>query len=172
MIGGALARPCISYPDLFHPGTIWERYPYLLPNLFSAATVFIGVIIGFLFLEETHTAKKEQRDVGCQLGDRLIQLISKVPICQGLSRSAEKESLLKNDGLLGYKTATSDTGLAEADEFLPVYESRESSPNLAPRMAPNPKNVSDTKYVELDKPMVIFTKPVIMNIMSYGILAL
>jgi hypothetical protein len=89
-----------------------------------------------------------------------------------LSRSAEKESLLKNDGLLGYKTATSDTGLAEADEFLPVYESRESSPNLAPRMAPNPKNVSDTKYVELDKPMVIFTKPVIMNIMSYGILAL
>ena len=50
-IGGALARPCISYPQFFAKGTIWDRFPYLLPNLFSAATVFIGVIVGLLFLQ-------------------------------------------------------------------------------------------------------------------------
>ena len=86
MIGGALARPCLSYPELFPRGTIWDRYPYLLPNLFSAATVFIGVVIGFLFLEETHTAKKLERDAGRELGERLICLVGKVPICRRLNR--------------------------------------------------------------------------------------
>lgn len=173
MIGGALARPCISYPDLFPPGTIWDRYPYLLPNLFSAATVFIGVIIGFLFLEETHTAKKQQRDAGRELGDRLVDLVGKVPICRGLGRSAEKASLLANDGLTGYNSTIGSPGLTESDEPLPLYQSRESSPNLAPRSDIDPKLCSGRGHSEVDKTaVVIFTKPVIMNIMSYGILAL
>lgn len=174
MIGGALARPCISYPDIFPPGTIWDRYPYLLPNLFSAATVFVGVIIGFLFLEETHTAKKLQRDAGRELGDRLVDLIVKVPLCGRLGRPAEKKSLLVDNGVMGYNTtSTGSSGLSEADEPLPVYQSRESSPNLGPQSDTNPEATSDSGRGELEnRPLVIFTKPVIMNIMSYGILAL
>ncbi|EFY98401.2 MFS transporter [Metarhizium robertsii] len=173
MIGGALARPCISYPDIFPPGTIWDRYPYLLPNLFSAATVFVGVIIGFLFLEETHTAKKLQRDAGRELGDRLVDLIAKVPLCGRLGRPAEKKSLLVDNGVMGYNTtSTGSSGLSEADEPLPVYQSRESSPNLGPQSDTNPEATSDSGRGELEnRPLVIFTKPVIMNIMSYGILA-
>lgn len=173
MIGGALARPCISYPDLFPRGTIWDRYPYLLPNLFSAATVFIGVVIGFLFLEETHTVKKQERDAGRELGDRLVDLVGKVPICRGLSRSPEKESLLANDGLAGYSTNNNTQVMSEVDEPLPAYESREGSPKLAPRADPDPQITSGAEQGALgEKKLTIFTKPVMMNIMSYGILAL
>ncbi|TWU76524.1 hypothetical protein ED733_007636 [Metarhizium rileyi] len=172
MIGGALARPCISYPDIFPPGTIWERYPYLLPNLFSATTVFMGVVIGFLFLEETHMAKKHQRDAGRELGDRLVALAGKISTCRGLGRSVEKERLLATDGLVGYNTSASSSGLSEADEPLPVYQSREGSPNLAPQADAGPEIVPISVHNEtVTKPLVIFTKPVIMNIMSYGILA-
>ncbi|KHN98134.1 Major facilitator superfamily domain, general substrate transporter [Metarhizium album ARSEF 1941] len=173
MVGGALARPCISYPGIFHPGTIWDSYPYLLPNLFSAAAVFVGVVIGFLFLEETHAVKKWQRDAGRELGDRLLDLVGKVPLCPRLGRPAEKKSLLAERGLTGYRAANSrGAGLPDADEPLPVYHSRESSPNLAPRADADPGIAPGSGRRESgDKPLRIFTKPVIMNIMSYGILA-
>lgn len=175
MIGGALARPCISYPDLFPPGTIWDSYPYLLPNLFSAATVFIGVVVGFLFLEETHVAKRTERDSGLELGRRIARFFGGIGTCQGLGRNAEKQSLLSKDSVTGYDTSISSKRAATTDEPLPAYQSRESSPKLSPQAESDgtaraaqsrqasPKN--DTK-------MKIFTKPVILNIISYGILAL
>ncbi|KAG6255950.1 hypothetical protein E4U23_003238 [Claviceps purpurea] len=182
MIGGALARPCISYPDLFPRGTIWDRFPYLLPNLFSAATVLFGVVVGFLFLEETHAAKKEHRDVGRELGYRLLGFVHNVPLCRNLGRNVEKESLLAGDRTTGYNTTTSASpspDVLETEQALQIYPSREASPRLTPggHPAAMPATVTPvaamTGPCELDskEKMVIFTKPVIMNIMSYGILA-
>ncbi|QUC16974.1 uncharacterized protein UV8b_01215 [Ustilaginoidea virens] len=171
MIGGALARPCISYPNLFRPGTIWDRYPYLLPNLFSAATVFFGVVVGLLFLEETHASKKQQKDRGRELGDRLVKLVQNMSICHGLRRTIEKESLLANNSLTGYNTA-GRLGPTEADEPLPAYQSRENSPKLAPRAVSTSTPASMNGGSGLGRQRnVVFTKPVVMNIMSYGILA-
>lgn len=170
MIGGALARPCISYPDLFPRGTIWDRYPYLLPNFFSAATVLFGVIVGFLFLEETLASKKQQRDAGRELGDRLLGVVRNVPICRSRGRKAEKESLLAHDCMTDYHTGTGITGIPEmskTEEPLPSYRSREKSPKLTPRSHAG----SGRSETEREEKMVIFTKPVVMNIMSYGILA-
>ncbi|PFH55435.1 hypothetical protein XA68_18336 [Ophiocordyceps unilateralis] len=162
IIGGALARPCISYPDLFPRGTIWDRYPYLLPNLFSAAAVLVGVVIGLLFLDETHSAKKLQRDHGRELGQRLVALFRRAAVCKCRGRAVEKQSLLVPDSpKRGAYGACSRDNLPDLDEPLPAYESRESSPKLAPATnepQPSPKST-------------IFTKPVIMNIISYGILA-
>ncbi|KAK2612566.1 hypothetical protein QQS21_001336 [Conoideocrella luteorostrata] len=173
MIGGALARPCVSYPDLFPSGTVWDRFPYLLPNLISAVTVLFGLVVGFLFLEETHPAKKQQRDVGCELGDRLMGVVRNVPICRGLGRNAEKESLLANDRLSSYSTSEGSSALSETEELLPAYRSRETSPNLTTRCKSTTRPASDIRCGDRDgnEKTVIFTKPVIMNIMSYGILA-
>lgn len=159
MIGGALARPCISYPHLFPAGTIWERFPYLLPNLFSACAVACGVIIGFLFFEETHSERKHRRDPGVELGKRLVSWMSSNN-CQITARKAEKQALLD-------------------EEQLPAYASMENSPHLSTSTGPEPREsldldaTSDTasETVETSKPK-IFTKPVIFNIISYGILAL
>lgn len=60
-LGGALARPVLRYPYIFAEGTIWERFPYLLPNLVCTSIVSFGVIIGILFLEETHAEKKHRQ---------------------------------------------------------------------------------------------------------------
>lgn len=168
MIGGALARPCISYPELFPRGTIWDRYPYLLPNLFSAATVFVGVVIGYLFLEETHTVKKQQRDRGREIGDRITALFRRAHVCQG--RNPEKESLLANDRARGYNTSAAPQ--SPQTESLPAYRSQENSPRLSPQADPETSSLIQGTNSEASQKLKIFTKPVIMNIISYGILAL
>lgn len=163
MIGGALARPCISYPDLFARGTIWDRFPYLLPNLFSACTVFVGVIIGILFLEETHAAKKNHRDRGREMGDYIASKFSSI---RGLScgnRTPEKQRLLREECFSADESSD--------DECLPQYQSQHCSPKLAPQADPEPVEAVPHQ-VPSAPPAKIFTKPVIMNIVSYGILAL
>ncbi|GKT99914.1 mfs multidrug [Fusarium langsethiae] len=171
MIGGALARPCISYPEIFARGTIWDRYPYLLPNLFSAATVFFGVIIGLLFLDETHSEKKNQRDRGREMGDYLASWFGGVAKCNGRDRSPEKQALLDGKHHVQYLSAAPRPGSAHSeDEALPAYRSQENSPRLSPQA--DTQSLVDTPLEPvLERKTKTFTKPVIMNIISYGILA-
>ncbi|EEU40821.1 uncharacterized protein NECHADRAFT_32451 [Fusarium vanettenii 77-13-4] len=171
MIGGALARPCISYPEIFARGTIWDRYPYLLPNLFSAATVFVGVIIGLLYLDETHAEKKTQRDRGREIGDYLAKLFGGVTKCNGRGRAPEKQALLDGERHVSYGSRHGSSSSDEEDEILPAYQSQESSPRLAPMDDTRSLQSQPLEPIVQEKPKT-FTKPVIMNIISYGILAL
>ncbi|KAI8679648.1 MFS domain-containing protein [Fusarium keratoplasticum] len=170
MIGGALARPCISYPEIFARGTIWDRYPYLLPNLFSAATVFVGVIIGLLYLDETHAEKKTQRDRGREIGDYLATLFGQVTKCNGRGRAPEKKALLDGERHVSYGSRHGSSSSDEEDEALPAYQSQESSPRLAPMDDTRSLESQPLEPIVQEKPKT-FTKPVIMNIISYGILA-
>ncbi|KAJ4210068.1 hypothetical protein NW767_000344 [Fusarium falciforme] len=170
MIGGALARPCISYPEIFARGTIWDRYPYLLPNLFSAATVFVGVIIGLLYLDETHAEKKTQRDRGREIGDYLAKLFGRVTKCNGRGRAPEKQALLDGERHVSYGSRHGSSSSDEEDEALPAYQSQESSPRLAPMDDTRSLESQPLEPIVQEKPKT-FTKPVIMNIISYGILA-
>lgn len=107
MIGGALAKPVENMPSIFPPGGIFERRPYLLPNLFSAACVFLGVIIGVFFLEETHAKKKLRRDRGVEFGRYLLSHVRcpTIPfIGKSRGKSPEEQSLLgdSDEPLPGY----------------------------------------------------------------------
>ncbi|KAH6607639.1 mfs transporter [Trichoderma cornu-damae] len=53
-IGGTFADPHESWPKAFPKGSLFERYPYLLPNLLCAALLFISIVMGFFLLQETH----------------------------------------------------------------------------------------------------------------------
>lgn len=173
MIGGALAKPVDNLPSIFSPGSIWDKFPYLLPNLFSAACVFVGVAVGALFLEETHPEKKWQRDRGIELGSYLAKrseefrryLLSYLPrnrteIRRG--KAPEERPLL-----LG------------TDEPLPGYSTSENSPQRTSAPGPSlqdPLNLEETAQDALPKlekkpAMKIFTKQVILTIVSYGVLA-
>ncbi|KAK1252736.1 hypothetical protein MKX08_003923 [Trichoderma sp. CBMAI-0020] len=173
MIGGALARPCISYPDYFPRGSIWDHYPYLLPNLFSAVMVLFGVVVGILFLDETHLAKKGEKDRGRELGDRIASLFGKFNY--GRADKHEKQSLLSNNKLAGYDTLSSSdaTEISRGRERLPDYRSRETSPRISSQENAERQAIATTESPEmqLDQPTNVFTKPVVMNIISYGILA-
>lgn len=169
MIGGALARPCISYPAYFPRGSIWDQYPYLLPNLFSAATVLFGVVVGILFLEETHLGKKGEKDRGREIGDRIVALFSRTT--NGQADEPETQSLLADGQKLGYDTV-SDSARGR-EEQLPGYRSRGASPRVPSQGNTERQAVAGTEASETqpDQTTKIFTKPVVMNIISYGILA-
>ncbi|KAK1465903.1 major facilitator superfamily transporter [Colletotrichum melonis] len=157
-LGGLLAEPVQSYPQYFKAGSIWDQYPFLLPNLFSAATVFCGVVIGLLFLEETHAERKKRRDPGVELGKRIISWVS-AKSCQIPARKAEKQALLDDDELPGYRTNESSPQLVGSESTIP-----EPTETL---------DLTEASIIDeiAEPPKVIFTRPVILNIISYGILA-
>ncbi|KAI1450247.1 MFS general substrate transporter [Annulohypoxylon stygium] len=167
MIGGALARPCISYPSLFQPGTIWDRYPYLLPNLFSAFIVFIGVVNGILFLEETHAEKKLKPDRGLALGNWILSCLPVFRKCAEPRDEKSKMAEMEAQPLLDH------------DEQLPGYQTNENSPENSPRIrSASVPSISwdslelESGHAELNLGMSrIFTRPVVLNIISFGILA-
>ncbi|KAF7559065.1 hypothetical protein G7046_g5090 [Stylonectria norvegica] len=61
-IGGMFADPYQSWPGIFPKGGLFERFPYLLPNLLCAFLLLISIILGFILLEETHPDLKPQVD--------------------------------------------------------------------------------------------------------------
>lgn len=152
-MGGALAQPCENYPWIFQRNTLFDRFPFLLPNLVCIVVLICGIVVGTLFLEETHPELKHRRDPGRELGHWLISL------CW------DSRVQLPDD---------SDVGVEETKYFVygdvpPQYESAESSPCLRP--------VSDVGSTECDlegqksPAPKAFTRQVIFTIVAYGILA-
>ncbi|KAF9881826.1 MFS multidrug transporter [Colletotrichum karsti] len=159
MIGGLLAEPCVNFPSMFPRESIWDRFPYLLPNLFSAITVFFGVVIGLLFLEETHAERKKRADPGVELGKRILSWLS-LTSCQSPARKAEKQALLDDDELPGYRSTENSPQLVGSSSEIPEpTESLDLSAAAAEEVERAPVQTK------------IFTKPVVLNIICYGILA-
>lgn len=50
LVGGVLSRPALSWPVL--QGTVFERWPYLLPNLVNAVVLVVGTVVMLVFLRE------------------------------------------------------------------------------------------------------------------------
>ncbi|KAI0132529.1 major facilitator superfamily domain-containing protein [Xylariales sp. AK1849] len=165
MIGGSLAKPCENYPLLFAQGTIWEKFPYLLPNLFSAFICLVGVINGILFLEETHSARKNCRDRGLELGNWLL---AKIP-CRGRVPGSVAQEQLKYDEWSEIRPLL--------EEQLPGYRSTENSPGNSPRLTTSRSAAEPRESLDLDgvsgiqRNHTIFTRPVVLNVVAFGILA-
>ena len=53
-IGGTFADPHDNFPNAFPKGSLFERFPYLLPNLICACMLFLSILLGYFLLEETH----------------------------------------------------------------------------------------------------------------------
>ncbi|THC97794.1 hypothetical protein EYZ11_002710 [Aspergillus tanneri] len=158
-LGGALAQPCDSYPWLFQRGTIFDSFPFLLPNVVCVVILMFGIVVGLLFLEETHPERKYRRDPGLELGHWLVGKFWEQSV------QLPKDTDVKSD-------------LAGTNYFdlpPPEYRSTESSPRLPPMKEPD--NLSEDDDIEdqmkenqCGTPKA-FTKQVIFNIVAYGILA-
>lgn len=149
-MGGALAQPCDNYPWLFQRNTLFDRFPFLLPNLVCIVVLLCGIVVGTLFLEETHPEKKHRRDPGRELGHWLISL------CWGSRVQLPDESDVVDEKYF-------------YGDMPPEYESAESPPCLGP--------VGDVGSTECDlegqksPAPKAFTRQVIFTIVAYGILA-
>jgi hypothetical protein len=154
-----LARPVLSYPDLFHAGSIWDRFPYLLPNVVCTVIVTCGVGIGILFLEETHEEKKHRRDPGLEAGKWIL---SKVTRCAESKSASEKEVDL--DEVLS---------LLSDDDQPPGYRTNETSriPSTPSTDSQEALDLNDSRIAARPAAAKAFTKQVVLNIVGYGILA-
>lgn len=52
-----------------------DKHPYALSNIVVAIVLWFGMVVGFLFLEETHYKAKYKKDYGVEMGDFLLQRI-------------------------------------------------------------------------------------------------
>ncbi|KAL7274568.1 hypothetical protein RUND412_002514 [Rhizina undulata] len=147
-LGGLLAQPVLRYPSVFPPGGLFEEFPYLLPNLVASVVLVVGVAIGILFLEETHEVLKHKPDVGLIAGRKLISFFK--------GRNAQDS---KYEGLNGYWSPASDdrSPLLSPNEESDVYQ---TFPDTASASGKKPPAVTTA-----------FTRPVVLLIISYGILA-
>ncbi|KAH0566465.1 hypothetical protein GP486_000135 [Trichoglossum hirsutum] len=171
MLGGALADPCKSYPGLFHRGTIFDKFPYLLPNLVCAVILTCGVAIGILFLEETHEERKYKRDVGLEIGDWILNKVK-----HGLTFfSRTEERKVESRSKLGDANLEERRSLLEEDEQPPGYRTTEGSPRLSASRAlskePLGRRLSNSFDREPPALERAFTKQVVLHIIGYGILA-
>ena len=164
-LGGALAQPCVSYPNWFASGTLFDRFPFLLPNLVCAVILAIGVLIGILFLEETHERKRTRRDVGLEVGRWMLNRFR---------RQTEPPSFEKAD-----EANVEEVRSLLEDDLPPGYSTREGSPRSNLSRAQSPAvgcidfKTRCEKRIE-SKPHGVrqaFTKQVILNIIGYGLLA-
>lgn len=160
-MGGALARPCESYPAIFPRGTIFESFPYLLPNLICALILACGVVVGILFLEETHEEKKNHKDWGLEAGSWLLAHFQS----KGHPTSVAET------------TQTAPPAFGDDDEP-PAYRTADGTPRQSlSRSRPTSVSAEDLNAKLLNsnlKPRGVkkaFTKQVILNIVGFGILA-
>ena len=132
-LGGSLADPVRNYPTIFKPGSLLDRFPYLLPNMVCTTIVVFGIVVGLLFLEETHEDMQDREDIGLQVG-RSIEGFFRNGSRQALNSKAtgttiETYRLLgEDDQPPDYKSAASSPGLGATTEVLPPpYQSINSS---------------------------------------------
>lgn len=166
-LGGTLADPVANYPTVFRPGTIFDNYPYLLPNIVCTGVVVLGVVVGFLFLEETHEEKRHRRDRGLELGNRLLKFGCAQAFALDEKSSGTLEetlSFLANDDLSAYQSTRPSTASSSDHSFT-------SDSPLQTRTASDATSLAS---YESGKPSFrqTFTNQVMLNIIGYGILAL
>ncbi|KAL9092739.1 MAG: hypothetical protein Q9159_000637 [Coniocarpon cinnabarinum] len=166
-LGGFFADPVKNFPTLFAQGTIFQRYPYLLPNLVSTLVVLVGLVVGILFLEETHEQKKHRRDIGLEMGQWLLR---KLDACPNGSQYSKLEDANLDE----------TTTLIDDCETPPSYLSTKDYHDLKSAQA-ECCAVDELSVLELDpeasetkeKPAAqrALTAQVMGNVVSYGILA-
>lgn len=186
-LGGALADPVRNYPTVFQPGTIWEEFPYLLTNLVCTGVVAFSMMVGLLFLEETHEDLKDKRDVGLEIGNWILIPFTRSVSSKISSRKGDftEESLMLIDDLPpSYRSTASSPELCATSVAglpPPAYRSIDCSPRHSMTESELEADLAHDVEEMLNRPEQAlkaatsktnaFTKQVILNITGYGILA-
>jgi hypothetical protein len=154
-LGGTLAQPVKNFPSIFRPGSIFDIYPFLLPNLVCTGFVFLGVVFGILFLEETHADKKDRRDIGLELGQWILRK---------LGFGSEQPLQLDDDESAAFLPREKQNSDLEADGQPSALELREIEVELPDALARHPIKAYSWRET--------FNNQVMLNILALGVLAL
>lgn len=123
-LGGALANPLGVDPQKPRGTAFLERFPYVLPNIVAAAFFTTGIVVGWLFLQETLESKKHAPDLGLRTGARLTSFVRKLLHLPNNEKGQHSE----NEPLLGRQKAL-DTEAA-ASPRATNQSAKEKSPTI------------------------------------------
>ena len=145
--GGALANPAAKYPRLFGSSWLFRTYPFALPNIVAASIFVVGLIVGFLFLQESLETKRDSRDYGRVIGKLLLRpFMPKKPRAARWQHEEEQSS-----SLLKHSRGSSSV-------------SREDDIDV--RAEPKPIRLAPPSYRE------VFSYQSNLNLLTYSLLAL
>ena len=158
VVGGILAEPVKRFPSIFHSNTLWERNPFLLPNLAVTICLAITWFVGFLFLRETHIKYNQRHDVGRELVSTVRTTLEKV-----LLRKAESS----------YEIIENDEDQSEGQPVLLSTTSDAEDGGVKLKMRNQP--AQDVEMHETSAwvsiPQTPYTRQVILQILSVSLLA-
>lgn len=75
--GGFFSNPAENYPDFFGKMEYFKRFPFALPNLLATVFFLISATSATLFLKETLSTKRDKKDWGLLVGERLTRAFSR-----------------------------------------------------------------------------------------------
>ena len=113
-LGGALSNPLGIDPRAHQGDRFLEVFPYCLPNIVAAVFFAVGIIVGWLFLQETLECKKHHRDLGLRTGARLTAAVRRLlkPKSKSGSLGSEREPLLAHQKAINNQTPVVDADVA------------------------------------------------------------
>ncbi|KAI9784359.1 MAG: hypothetical protein M1816_000883 [Peltula sp. TS41687] len=123
-LGGILANPAKTHPELFGDNHFFQRFPYALPNMVASSLFLLGLGAGVFFLRESLEARKHRRDYGLMVGKKVMCLFKRR---RGrpyqVASDRETTSLLSNGETLS--SSSSSSGAEDLDaEQLSAYHQR------------------------------------------------
>ncbi|KAF2090259.1 MFS general substrate transporter [Saccharata proteae CBS 121410] len=134
-IGGALSNP--ARVDVTKPrgNGFFEKFPYALPNLVIAAFFLLGISTGILFLHETLAARKDRRDYGLLLGNKINaathKLATRIKNRWRSAKGEETEPLLKHSDSSSITAANEDEESGSMDVQKPGDEEALAPPGMS-----------------------------------------
>ncbi|KAK6518718.1 hypothetical protein TWF506_005856 [Arthrobotrys conoides] len=168
-LGGMLAEPVTHYPEYFTRGSLFDRFPYLLPNLVCSAICFVGAANGVLFLDETHPELIDRPDRGRNVGFWIQDTFA---------------------SLLWWNSAVKDEPASASDlptETSPLLNADPESPPTSPQTPPSSSSTlaadsrpssstslstaSTTPKSPPPEPITAWTPQVLHNVFAYAIIA-
>jgi MFS family permease len=126
-IGGTFADPHESFPNAFPKGSLFERFPYLLPNLMCAGLLFVSIVLGYFLLEETHPGMQPHVDDPSQSPeDVVVPFVSEETPLIETSDAIKRPAVDLRDGAYGTIRGTEESFL----ERLRTVDSEKQPENI------------------------------------------
>lgn len=179
IIGGFLADPVASFPNVFGPGSVlggkngvgWmTAFPYALPNVVSGLAILCAAIFLFLGLDETHPAFQNKPDHGRIIGKFLIRYLFRRGVRKDPRHDYEYTELSNQVELQDNNNhaASAIEAEAEDDDDNDEPSSREDNDRTTTSIATKPEPTKDEPLPFRQ----IFRKNVVLTLLGHHLLAL
>lgn len=170
--GGFFAQPAKQYPSLFGDSWLFNKYPFLLPNLMACVFFFISVVVATLFLRETLDTKRHDRDWGLVLGEKISRPFSKRRRASCAHKSSSHHHGAAADHRLRQRQRASFVDAEATAPLLAPKAGASAVVNTSSSPASSSTKNHTAAAAAAPRMRDVFTRNVTINLVAYTFLAL